>query len=194
MGAGIRSKRGMTHYIVGLVAVLAAVAIWLMGQDTQWALVTGWAITSGAVFGGGFIYLLKNRKRHIFRNRWLRRLLRNQRGALLLEALVAVGLLTSVLSAAVVGLSTGSIAVGITDEKVTAQSIARSQLEYTMSDTFCAAPCNYGVMPTSLPAGYTVTSEAVAYDPPDPNLETLVVTVYRDGQAVAVVKGIKANR
>lgn len=126
--------------------------------------------------------------------RGLQRLLRNQRGALLLEALIAVALLTSVMSAAVAGLSTGSIAVGITDEKVTTNNIARSQLEYTLNDAFCAAPCTYAVMPSTLPAGYTVTSEAVAYSPPDPNLETLVVTVYRDGQAIAVVKGIKANR
>ena len=60
----MRSRRtkqrwGMSHYIVGLVAVLAAVAIWVMGQDTQWALVTGWAVTSGAVFGGGIIYVLE---------------------------------------------------------------------------------------------------------------------------------------
>lgn len=53
----------MSHYIVALLAVLAAVAIWLMGQDTQWALVTGWAITSGAIFGGGLIYVLKIRNR-----------------------------------------------------------------------------------------------------------------------------------
>ena len=135
----------------------------------------------------------KTKERGSFR-RGLQRLLRNQRGSLLLEALVATGLLTGVMSAAVVGLSTGSIAVGITDEKVTTHNIARSQLEYTMNDAFCAAPCSYGVMPSSLPTGYTVTSEAVAYSPPDPNLETVVVTVYRDGQAIAVVKGIKANR
>ena len=117
--------------------------------------------------------------------------LAGEKGALLLESLVAVGLLVTVLSATVVGLSTASINVRVNEERTTAQNIARSQLEYTMNDTFCAAPCSYPTIAT--PTGFTVTSEAVDYNG-DSNLETFIVTVYRDGQAVVSIEGIKANR
>lgn len=118
--------------------------------------------------------------------------LAEEKGALLLESLVAVGLLVTVLSATVAGLSTASISVRVNEERTTAQNIARSQLEHTMNEPFCAAPCSYPTIAT--PTGFTVTSDAVAYNPPDPNLETIFVTVYRDGQAVVSIEGLKANR
>ena len=119
-----------------------------------------------------------------------------EKGVLLLEALVAVGLLTTVISAMVVGLSTGSIGVRTADERVTVQSIARSQLEYTMDEAsdlavYCTAPCSYTSI-GGLPPGYTVTSEALDYNG-DPNVQKIVVTVYRDGQAVGSMEGIKAK-
>ncbi len=129
-------------------------------------------------------------------HRWLQRLLRNQRGALLLEALVAVALLSTVLSAAAIGLSTGGQGLTTVDERVTAQSIARSQLEYTMDEAsdsavYCAAPCSYTSI-GGLSPGYTVTTEALDYNG-DPNVQKIVVTVYRDGQAIASLEGIKAK-
>jgi len=124
--------------------------------------------------------------------RWLQRLFRNQRGGLLLESLVAIGLLTTVFSAAVSGLSTGSRGVATFHEITTAQNLARSQLQKTNNDPYCAAPCSYTAIAT--PPGYTVTAEAQVYSGADANLETIVVTVYHEGQPVASVEGIKANR
>ena len=113
-----------------------------------------------------------------------------------MEALVAVFLLTTVLAAAVHGLSSGSLAVGILDERVTAQSIARSQLEYTIDEAsdlavYCTAPCSYTTI-GGLPPGYTVTTAAQDYNG-DPNVQKIVVTVYRDGSIVASMEGIKAK-
>jgi len=66
-----KERREMSHYIVGLVAVLAGLTLYAIGQDSRWAWVTGWAVTSAAVFGGGLIYLLKISNRHIFRGQQL---------------------------------------------------------------------------------------------------------------------------
>ncbi|MFQ5934463.1 MAG: hypothetical protein ACE5KI_07455 [Dehalococcoidia bacterium] len=121
-----------------------------------------------------------------------RLLLRNQHGALLLESLIAIGLLATVLAASIAGLSTGSTGVGTVHELTTAQNIARSQLEHTLNEPFCAAPCTYPSIST--PTGYTVTSEAVDYDPPDPNLEQIIVSVFHESKLVLTIKGVRSNR
>jgi len=113
-----------------------------------------------------------------------------------LEALVGVVLLSTVLTAAVVGLSAGSRGMAIVQERVTAQNIARSQLEYTMDEAsdsavYCTTPCIY-TSTGGLPPGYTVISQALDYNG-DPNVQKIVVTVYRDGQVVASMEGIKAK-
>lgn len=115
-----------------------------------------------------------------------------EKGSLMIGLLVTVGILATVMTPALAGLSTGSISVRIAEERTTAHNIARSQLEYTMNETFCSAPCSYATIAT--PSGFTVTSEAQPYDPPDPNLETIVVTVYHDSQLIVTIEGIKANR
>ena len=62
-------------------------------------------------------------------SRWAQGLPRNQRGSMLIEAIVAVGILGTVLSTSVQVLSTGSRAIGIVQDLTTAQGFARSQLE-----------------------------------------------------------------
>ncbi len=111
---------------------------------------------------------------------------------MLIEALLAIGLLATVLGATVTGLATGERGVGTFDNVTTAYNIARSQLEYSLNDTYCAPPCTYTTITT--PAGYSVTADAQVYTGADTNLSTIVVSVYQGGELVATVKGVKANR
>ena len=64
-------RRGdqMTHYAVLVIAVLTAIALRGMGQNSLWALVLGWALTSLAVAVTGAMYLWRNGGWHPFRGR-----------------------------------------------------------------------------------------------------------------------------
>ena len=120
------------------------------------------------------------------------RLLRHQRGGVLLEALIAVGLLATVLSFAVQGLATGSRATGTVRDLTTALNLARSQMEHTLNAVYCAAPCSYPV--AAVPAGYAVTVEALPFPGADADLEYVLVTVRKDGESLAQIRRIKVDR
>ena len=120
------------------------------------------------------------------------KLLAREKGGLLLDALIGLMLLTTVMSAAVVSIGTGSTGVRTVDQITSAQNIARSQLEFTLNDTYYPPPYSYPTI--TPPAGYTVTSEAQTYAGADANLETIVITVYRDGQPITTIEGTKGNR
>ena len=65
------------------------------------------------------------------------------------------------LSAAVTSLATGASGVVNYNEVTVAQNIARSQLDFTLNDTYFPAPYSYPTI--TPPSGYTATSEAQAY-------------------------------
>ena len=124
--------------------------------------------------------------------RWAQALLRNHRGSMLLESVIAVGILGTVLSTSIHVLATGSRAIGTVQALTTAQGIARSQFEYTKSNSYCAPPCNYATI--DVPVPYTVTAEAQIYSETDTNLEYVVVTVYKNGKSLTQIKEIRVNR
>ena len=124
--------------------------------------------------------------------RWAQALLRNHRGSMLLESVIAVGILGTVLSTSIHVLATGSRAIGTVQALTTAQGIARSQLEYTKSISYCAPPCSYATI--DVPTPYTVTAEAQTYSETDTNLEYVVVTVYKDGRSLTQIKELRVNR
>jgi hypothetical protein len=108
------------------------------------------------------------------------------------EGVIAVGILGTAMALAVQGLATGSRGMGTVRDLTTAQNIARSQLEYTMSGAYCAAPCSYPTV--TVPDTYTVTSEAETFLGADTNLGYVVVTVSKGGVPLVQVRTIKVNR
>ncbi len=121
-----------------------------------------------------------------------RRFLRDQRGGLLMEAVLAIGILTGVLSFAVQGVATGSKGMKTVRYLTTAQNIARSQMEYTLNSAYCAAPCAYPTV--TVPSTYSVTAEAEAFMGADSNLGYVVVTVSKDDVVLVRIKSVKVNR
>ncbi|MDA1215512.1 MAG: hypothetical protein O2812_01380 [Chloroflexi bacterium] len=127
--------------------------------------------------------------------RWLQRhTLQGQRGGVLLEALIAVTLLSSVLTMAVQSSATGSRAVSTVHELNTAQNIARSQLEYALNEAYCAPPCSYTSI--AVPTGFSVTAEAEVFPGGDANIEYVQVTVSSavTAEELIQIQGVKANR
>jgi prepilin-type N-terminal cleavage/methylation domain-containing protein len=128
-----------------------------------------------------------------------------ERGLTLIEILVALGILAAVAVIFLVGMETSSKAVMVSQERVTADSLAKSQMEYVKSQLYDADyPPVYGLDPDiSIPQGYGIAVTAERWDPvndvlstDDTGLQKITVTITRDGEPepVLTVVGYKVNR
>jgi type II secretory pathway pseudopilin PulG len=118
-----------------------------------------------------------------------------QKGSGLIETLVAIAVLGLIASAFLASISTGTIALSNVKEDVNAQSLARSQLEYTKSYTYnsTSSPL-YPLNPNmTIPAGYSVEVLAAA-STPDNGLQNITVKIKRDNELVLQIEDIKINR
>ena len=115
-----------------------------------------------------------------------------QEGVGLVETLVAVAVLSVTLVVLLTAISTGSTGVATTEEQVTAQNLARSQLEYTKSQAYQAAPATYATV--TPPAGYAVSAVAASIPGADSAIQEITVTVTRAGDTLTTVEDYKVNR
>jgi type II secretory pathway pseudopilin PulG len=118
---------------------------------------------------------------------------RGEEGVGLVETLIAVGILGLTLTVLLAAVSTGSLAVSRTEERVTAENLARSQLEYTKSQSYLTPPASYAIV-TPSPGGYSVAVDAVSIPDTDSGIEKITVTVSRDGKTLLLVEDYKVDR
>ena len=78
-----------------------------------------------------------------------------EEGVGLVETLIAVAILGLALTTLLSAVSTGSLATSRSEERVTAENMARSQLEYTKSLPYQPPPASYAAV-TPSPGGYAV--------------------------------------
>lgn len=116
----------------------------------------------------------------------------DQGGLGLVETLVAVAVLGTSVVAFASGLSAGSIAVKEQGETEVAQGLAQTQLEYTKSNACNPGAATYPAL--AAPPGYSISVGVSAVPGTDTNIQKIIVTVSREGQAVATVAGYKVNR
>jgi type II secretory pathway pseudopilin PulG len=119
--------------------------------------------------------------------------MRSERGVGLVETLVAVAVLGLALTVLVVGVSTGSLGVATTEERVTAENLARSQLEYTKSLEYVTAPGAYPIV-TPAAADYSLSVQTESIPGAGSDIEKVTVTVARGGETLMVVEGFKVDR
>ncbi len=115
-----------------------------------------------------------------------------EEGVGLVETLVAVAILGTTLVVLIAAISTGSIGVATTEERVTAENLARSQLEYTKSQTYVTAPASYATV--TPPAGYAVSAEAASIPGADSSIQQITVTVTRGSETLLTVEDFKVDR
>ena len=125
--------------------------------------------------------------------RRLRFAITQQAGFGLVESLLAVAILGSTVFMLLGGLSTGAVTVGILQEDVVAENLGRTQLEYTKSLPFNAAPFSYPSI-SEVPEGYSITTDAVSVSSRDNNVQRLIINVYRGDKSVYILEGFKVNR
>lgn len=115
-----------------------------------------------------------------------------QEGVGLVETLIAVAILGVTLVALLAAISTGSIGVATTEKRVTAENLARSQLEYTKSQPYQAAPASY--VTVTPPAGYAVSAEATSIPGGDSSIQQITVIVTRGAETLLTVEDFKVDR
>ena len=127
----------------------------------------------------------------------LKELKRSQRGFTLIEVILAIALLGIIAVAFFSAMATGSLALFIADERATAESLARSQMEYVKNQAYKVDGSYERIEP---PAGYDIVTTA---DPlPDPNapdndlegIQQITVTVSHQGKKVITLVGYKVDR
>ena len=119
----------------------------------------------------------------------------------LVETLVALAIFGLVAGVFLAGLYISSKSVMVSQERVAAESLAKSQMEYIKSQDYDDAndPPIYDV-DTSLPLeGYTISVAAERIDlnpdePGDDGLQKITVTVNHDGDEILTLEDYKVDR
>ncbi len=153
--------------------------------------------------------------------RRLRKLQGSQRGFGLIEVIIALALLGVVGIAFLGALATASSGIAVSDKRATAESLARSEMEYAKSHYYSSAPWSYEVPlppgwpeeslpdwwdtenPHTLPDGYenyTATVVASRLDPEgdglgnDDGLQKITITItFLEEGTVTVLEGYKTG-
>ncbi len=116
----------------------------------------------------------------------------HERGISLTEAAVALMLLAGAVTTLVMGMSSGALAVNKDEQEVTAQGLARTQLEYVKEYAYDADAATYPSV--SAPAGYAVTAGVAAVPDTNGNIQKITATVTRGGSTVFTLQDYKVNR
>ena len=122
-----------------------------------------------------------------------------ERGLTLIEILVALGILAAVAVVFLLGMSTSSKAVMVSQEAVAVDSLAKSQMEFIKSQPYDdTIPIEYTKL-ADIPDGYDIEIVAARLDPGedgfgnDDGLQEITVTVTHDGETAFELVGYKVN-
>lgn len=126
---------------------------------------------------------------------------RGQEGLTLIEMIVSVAILSVIGVGFMSGMTTAFRARDISGERIIAENLARSQLEYIRYVDYDVLDYDWPPAITP-PAGYTITvtttqycdtqSPPVCYDPAD--IQKNTVRVSRDGKTLVTVEDLKTRR
>jgi len=118
----------------------------------------------------------------------------NQRGSILLEALLAIVILGTIVMVFSGAISTGLFGAGMIEEHLVATNLVRTQLEEIKNQPYNID--NQYPVTVSPPPNYTVQIDVTDLSPTEhPNsLQKTAVTVFRVGQKILTVETLKVNR
>ena len=120
--------------------------------------------------------------------------MKGEKGFSLMEVALAIALLGVVAIAYLGALATGSRAIMIADERATAESLARTHIEYVRSQDYSSADWNYTVTSTQLSSTDPPGEEWWDDDPPpllSGDYDTYTVIVSTEPLSGAIDNGIQ---
>ncbi len=111
--------------------------------------------------------------------------MKNEKGFTLIEVIIAVALLGVIAIAFLSALGTASLAIFIADERATAESLARSQMEYVKNQSYDDTnnPPQYSLL-SGIPGGYTVNVTAESLNNPDDGIQKITIVVSHLGKEI----------
>jgi len=113
------------------------------------------------------------------------------RGFSLIEVVIAIALIGIIAVAVLSTLSTASIALIIADKRATAESLARSQLEYVKNQPYDDInPPQYILLP-EIPAGYEIE---LLVDPVQTGLQRITAIIKHGDKEVIALEGYKRGQ
>jgi prepilin-type N-terminal cleavage/methylation domain-containing protein len=116
-----------------------------------------------------------------------------QEGYTLVELLITIVVIATSFSAFAVALSTGALAVNEGDKEVTAQSLARSQMEYIKYITYDQNASTYPTIDT--PDGYSITVTVSDIDTDgNKRIQKVTANVSKDGVEQFYIVDYKVDR
>ncbi len=126
--------------------------------------------------------------------------MQGEKGFLLIETLVALAILGIIAVGLLSGLATAAKATFIIDERTTATSLAKSQMEYVKNQNYdnINNPPQYDLL-SDLPTSFSVTITASRLDPEgdgpdDDGIQSIVVTVIRGSRSIVTLESYKVDR
>jgi len=140
------------------------------------------------------------------------RLLKKEKGFTLIEVVLALALLGVVATAFLSAMATGSLAIFIADERATAESLARTQMESVRNQDYIDYSEDphdvYYTIGTPAGSGYSVDLSAVPFDPDtgqpydesggvfvqDDGIQSIMVIIKHHGDPVFDLEGYRTYR
>ena len=114
--------------------------------------------------------------------------MKNEKGFALIEVVIAIALLGIIGAGFLMALSGASKALILADERTTAESLARSQMEYVKSQGYASS---YDTIAT--PANYTIVSP-ITVEALQTGLQKITVIVKHYTKEVITLEGYKVDR
>ena len=126
-------------------------------------------------------------------------------GLTLIEIIIAMGILAVVAATFLLGISSSSTAVMVSQERVAVDSLAKSQMEfiksqdYVMTDEYDSGDPDFSYQLIAIPADLVQRGyEIIIHDPEDvpggdENIQTITVEVTRNGETAFTLIGYKVN-
>ena len=117
---------------------------------------------------------------------------KGEKGLTLVEAIVTVAVVGIAFVAFAVALSTGTLAVQESDQEVTVQGLAQTQMESIKGCDFVPGATTYPAVDTS--DNYSVSVAVASVPGTDANIQKVTANILRDGQVLMTVEDYKVNR
>jgi len=118
-------------------------------------------------------------------------------GVSLIETAVALAVLGTIVLTFLSGLILTTEAAFTTDEQTTAESLARSQMEWAISTNYTDEATEYTaatILDSGDYADYSANISAEPLNTPDDGIQKITVTITRSGEEVISLEGYKVDR
>lgn len=120
-------------------------------------------------------------------------MLASEKGQGLIDILVALAIISGAVVAFLAALSQGMAGVTTMGERLTAERLARSQMEYAKGQDYIPFPAFYTTVAPPSPS-YSVVVHATDLPGADGNIQKLTVQVGHNSRDVFILEGFKLNR